>query len=179
MRFVFFLMLATTLNAAPRLRLLQTVLSVSVVPGNNGPSQTVDALNSGDGQLHLQATSSAPWLVPSVGQSAFCGGLIGPCIPIQIALQTSPLAKGAYTGTVTISDPNAIDAPQFVTVTVAVGGSVPDKLEFYAPVTGVSGFSASFTTVSPVSAAVSSNSPGLVALTFVGGAPGVLVILTV
>jgi len=172
MRFVFFLMLAATLNAAPRLRLLQTVLNVPVVPGNNGPSQTVDALNAGDGQLHLQATSSVPWLAPSIGPTDFCG-LLGPCIPVQIALQTSSLAKGTYTGTITVSDPNAIDAPQFVTVTVAVGGSVPDKLEFFVPPDGAA--ASSFSTVSAPNVALSS-SPWLAAS--VGTAFQVRLVLT-
>src|SRR5260370_41785257 len=145
MRFVSFLLLAATLNAAPRLRLLQTALNVPAVPGNNGPTQTINALNVGDGQLHLQATSSVPWLVASVKQTDFCG-LIGSCIPVQITLQTSSLAKGTYTGLITVSDSNAIDAPQFVTVTVAVGGSVPDKLEYFVPPGG--GAASTFSTLS-------------------------------
>jgi uncharacterized protein (TIGR03437 family) len=162
MRIIFFLVLAATLNAAPRLRLVQTVVNVPVVPGNNGPLQTVDALNAGDGQLHLQATSSVTWLVPSIGQTDFCG-LLGRCTPVQIALQTSSLAKGTYTGTITVSDPNALDAPQFVTVTVAVGGSVPDKLEFFVPPDGAA--SSTFSTVSAPNIALS-NSAWLA--TFVG-----------
>ena len=154
MRFVFFLLLAAALNAAPRLHLLQNALSIPVVPGSNGPAQTVDALNSGDGQLNLQATSSVPWLALSIGQTDFCG-LLGPCIPVQIALQTASLAKGTYTGTITVSDPNAIDAPQFIAVTVAVGGSVPDKLEFYLPPGG--GASSSFSTVSAPNLSLSSS----------------------
>src|SRR5439155_1238350 len=74
--------------------------------------------------------------------------LPGPCTPVQIALQTSSLAKGTYTGVITISDPNAIDAPQFVTVTVQIGGTVPDKLEFFVPPGGSA--SSAFTTASKV-----------------------------
>jgi len=99
---------------------------------------------------------------------------------VQISLQTSLLAIGTYTGTITVSDPNAIDAPQFVTVTVAVGGNVPDKLEFYLPAGGNSVLSGGFTTVSPVKAAVSSNSPWLAAVpTNTGGMSGVTFNLTV
>jgi uncharacterized protein (TIGR03437 family) len=67
---------------------------------------------------------------------------------VQIALQTSSLAKGAFTGTVTLSDPNAVDAPQFITVTVQIGGNVPDKLEFFVPPGGSA--SSAFTTASAV-----------------------------
>src|SRR5207247_18665 len=35
-----------------------------------------------------------------------------------------------------ISDPNAVDAPQDVIVTVQIGGGVPDSLNFYVPPNG-------------------------------------------
>ena len=50
-------------------------------------------------------------------------GRAGACIPIQVGFQTSALARGSYTGTITVSDPNAVDAPQTIVVTVAVGGT--------------------------------------------------------
>ena len=59
-----------------------------------------------------------------------------------------------YTGTVTITDPNAVDAPQFVMVTVNVGGAVPNKLEFY--VAPGSSTSTSFTTGSTINPSVDS-----------------------
>jgi uncharacterized protein (TIGR03437 family) len=37
---------------------------------------------------------------------------------------------------VTVGDPNAIDAPQTITVTVAVGGLLPDRIDLFAPVGG-------------------------------------------
>src|ERR1700694_5600279 len=114
------------LSAAPRLALTQTAFTVAVVPGQNGTAQSIDASNLGDGQLSLSASSSAPWLAASIGAQHACS-LKGNCIPVQIALQTSSLTKGTYTGTVTVTDPNAVDAPQFVTVTALVGGNVPDK----------------------------------------------------
>jgi uncharacterized protein (TIGR03437 family) len=55
---------------------------------------------------------------------------------VQIALNTSTLARGTYTGVVTVADPNAIDAPQTITVTVQVGTSVPDKADFFAAPNG-------------------------------------------
>jgi len=122
----------TALSAAPRLNLDQTALMVSVAPGSNGPAQTVLAKNIGDGSLNLTATSSVSWLVPTIGAPQSCGITGGSCIPVQIAIQSSSLAAGTYTGTVTISDPNAVDAPQFVVVTLSVGGPAPNKLEFYA-----------------------------------------------
>jgi adhesin/invasin len=85
--------------------------------------------------------------------------LKGNCIPVQIALQTSGLSAGIYTGTVTVSDPNAVDAPQLVTVTALVGGAVPAKLEYYVPPNGSA--SSTFTTGGAVTTTVSNNTPWL------------------
>lgn len=157
-RYGLFLLLGAgwTVSAAPRLALSQTAFTVSTVPGVNGTAQSVDAANSGDGSLSLQTSSSVSWLVPGIGNPHSCQQ--GSCIPVQIALQTAALAKGTYTGTVTINDPNAVDAPQFVTVTVLVGGSVPDKLEYFLAPGGSA--SSRFTTGSLVTTTLS-NSPWL------------------
>ena len=156
--FVIALTFTSMLSAAPRLALTQTALTVAVVPGQNGTAQSVDASNVGDGVLSLSASSSVSWLAASIGAQHSCS-LKGNCIPVQIALQTSSLTKGTYTGTVTVSDPKAVDSPQFVTVTVQVGGAVPDKLEYFVPPSGSA--SSSFTTAGPVTASVSNNTPWL------------------
>jgi uncharacterized protein (TIGR03437 family) len=44
------------------------------------------------------------------------------CVPLQLALNTSTLAAGTYTGTVTVNGAaNVVDAPQTITVTVRIG----------------------------------------------------------
>jgi uncharacterized protein (TIGR03437 family) len=129
--------LSSTLFAAPQLRLLETTVGpVSTAVGASGPTQTVEATNNGDGSLNLSVRSSAAWAVPSVGAARSCGIRQGICLPISIALQTSALAKGIFTSTVTVNDPNALDAPQTITVTVQVGGGVPDKVDQYAAPNG-------------------------------------------
>jgi len=122
----------SALNAAARLSLDQTAFTLSVAQGSNGPTQTVNAQNIGTGSLKLTVSSSVPWLVPTLGSAQQCG-ITGQCTMVQIAVQSSSLANGMYTGTVTITDPNAVDAPQFVTVTLNVGGTVPNSLEFSPP----------------------------------------------
>lgn len=155
---LFLLLGAAALHAAPRLVLTQTAFTASVVPGSAGPTQNLFAGNLGDGTLNLTATSSVSWLVPTVGSSTTCS-LKGPCIPIAIALQTASLAAGTYTGTVTIADPSAVDAPQFVVVTAMVGGTVPSSIVFYLPPGGSA--SQDFTTGSQVKATVTPSSPWL------------------
>ncbi|HMD50042.1 MAG TPA: hypothetical protein VKG79_13125 [Bryobacteraceae bacterium] len=147
----------SALNAAARLSLDQTAFTLSVAQGSNGPTQTVNAQNIGTGSLKLTVSSSVPWLVPTLGSAQQCG-ITGQCTMVQIAVQSSSLANGMYTGTVTITDPNAVDAPQFVTVTLNVGGTVPNSLEFYlAP---GSSTSTTFTTGSTINSSVN-NAPWL------------------
>src|SRR5437660_1758046 len=87
--------IAVNLSAAPKLRLAQAALGpVAIAQGSNGPAQSVDARNAGDGSLSLQVSSSATWLVASLGAAHTCADGNGACIPIQIALQTASLAKG-------------------------------------------------------------------------------------
>jgi len=130
-------LLAAQAAAAPKLRLVSaTVGPLSIAQGTNGSTQTVEAYNAGTGTLSLTAASSVAWIAPSVGAARPCSERIGTCIPIQLNLLTASLAKGIYTGTVTISDPNAVDAPQTVTVTVQMGGGVPDRVDLYAPPNG-------------------------------------------
>jgi uncharacterized protein (TIGR03437 family) len=49
-------------------------------------------------------------------------------VPVNLALNTAALARGRYTAILTIRDPNAIDAPQTVAVTVQIGSGVPDSV---------------------------------------------------
>ncbi len=142
-RFFLPLLLASGLSAAPRLSVIETTVTVSVPTGENGPTSTVYTFNVGSGTLNLEASSSVPWLVPTVGTSQVCG-LSGGCYPVSIAFQTSSLAAGAYNGIVTLTDPNAIDSPQNVYVTAQVGGDVPSNLVFYLAPGGST--SATFTT---------------------------------
>lgn len=147
--------------AAPQLRLDTTAIGpISVATGSNGPAQTINATNAGDGNLTLRATPSVSWLSANVGQSQSCG-TVGICNPITINLNTNSLQAGTYTGGVTISDPNAIDAPQTIFVTVAVGGGVPGSLTFYVPSNG-NPVSQTFSTAKVVSTTV--NAPSQVSL---------------
>jgi uncharacterized protein (TIGR03437 family) len=122
----------TAIHAGSMLRLANSVIGpVWVSPGSNGATQTAEAYNAGDGSLNLAVSSTAAWAVPSVGPSRACSalsvslnGFSGSCLPIQIALNTSALAEGVYSADITVTDPNAIDAPQTITVAIRVGTSV-------------------------------------------------------
>jgi uncharacterized protein (TIGR03437 family) len=68
-----------------------------------------------------------------VGAQRACSSRTGNCIPIQIALNTSGLSAGTVTGIITVADNNSgvVDAPQTITVTVAIGGTVPASVDLY------------------------------------------------
>jgi uncharacterized protein (TIGR03437 family) len=120
------------LHAAPRLRLVSsTVGPISIAQGANGSPQTVEAYNALDGSLNLSLTSSVTWIAGSVGAQRACTSRSGVCIPLNFTLNTSGLSAGISTGIVTVSDPNAVDAPQTITVTVQIGGGVPSSLDVY------------------------------------------------
>jgi uncharacterized protein (TIGR03437 family) len=152
-----FLGAVSSLQATPRLAISpQTAYTFSTVTGQNGSSFTVDAGNLGDGSLSLSVTSSATWLTATVGSQVACP--LGQCTAINIALPTASLASGTYTGFLTVSDPGAIDAPQTISVTVMVGGSVPSSIALYAPPGGSA--TQSFTTA---------GNPSVTATTSTGG----------
>ena len=118
---------ATLLHAAPMLRLATTaVVPVPLPAGASGGTQIVEAYNAGDGSLSLSGnpTSSVSWIATSYGASRACTTTTASatCIPIQLALNTSALAAGTYTGSVTVNcAANVADAPQTITVTVRIG----------------------------------------------------------
>jgi uncharacterized protein (TIGR03437 family) len=141
-KFVFACALAPVFLAEPvfaqaRLRLTESALGpISIATGANGPAQVIEAYNLGTGNLALTFASNAPWLTAAVGASRACTTAALPvatCIPITVTLNTATLAAGTHTGAITVRDANAIDAPQTITVTVQMGGGVPNTLFLYSP----------------------------------------------
>ena len=128
---------AATLAAAPQLRLSTTAVGpVFVEAGANAPAQRINAFNIGDGSLNLSIASSASWLSGSLGAPTNCtGGPVTACIPVNITVNAAGLALGTYTESLTLTDPNAIDSPQNVTVTVQVDGA-PTSVDLYVTPTG-------------------------------------------
>jgi len=121
MRIFMFCLAGAMLFAAPQLRLsTSTVGPLLIVPGTNPAAQTIAASNIGDGTLSLSVASNAAWIVPAISGSN-----------ILLTLNTASLAKGPYTGVVTFSAAGAIDSPQTVTVTVLVGGGIPDSFNLF------------------------------------------------
>ncbi len=120
--------LAVIATAAPKLRLSTLAVGpVYIATGQQGTLQSIPATNVGDGTLNLAVTSNVDWLAPCIEDE---GQLL-----VNLMLFTSKLPRGVYTGVATVTDPNAIDAPQSITVTIVVGSgsTIPDQLDFYLP----------------------------------------------
>jgi uncharacterized protein (TIGR03437 family) len=123
---------AATLAAAPQLRLSTSAVGpIYVMNGASVSAQTVNVFNIGDGSLNLSVTSSASWLTGSLGASTNCiSGPAPTCLPLRVSVNTASLAVGTYTEALTLTDPNAVDSPQSVTVTVQVNGA-PSGVDLY------------------------------------------------
>ncbi len=115
----------------------------------------MEAYNAGDGSLALSFSSSVPWISASAGAARNCTTTTEArtCIPVQLSLNTAGLPAGLQSGIVTITDPNALDAPQTIVVTVRVG-----PIDAYVAPGGTQ--DVLFTTGSQVNPAASTQSGG-------------------
>jgi len=128
------LLLASSVSAAPMLRLENSALVSQAVPGAASTTLTTFAYNAGDGSLSIGVSvpPSIAWLSASVGGDACTvNPPAHPCVPLQFVLNTANLARGTYTAGVTVSDPHAVDSPQVLTVTAIVGGFRPLIVDQY------------------------------------------------
>lgn len=170
------LVLASVANAAPRLGVSSaTVGPINTQPGQAGPTQTVQAYNLGDGSLTLTATASATWLSVTVGARTTCGQAAGGCYAVNIALNTASVPAGTYTEFITLSDQNAVDAPQDIAITVNTTGVQTSITAYTTPSgsVGSTGIFHVFTTGTGVRGAVATQSGGNW-LSFLDGKSGLI-----
>ena len=109
-------------------------LPVWIPLGTNGPGNIFfEAWNSGDGNLNLQVDGGfSPWLQPRLSGSQACSFDPGrSCQIIDVFFDSAGLPNGTFQGSVTVSDPSAMDSPQRVPVTIHVGGTVPERIDLY------------------------------------------------
>lgn len=116
------------------LRLVASTIGPVSVTAGATTTATVEAYNAGDGNLKPQLTSSVSWITASVGAPRACSSRSGACIPLLFTLSSAGMPAGNSTGVVTVSDsdPKTVDAPQTITATLQVGGSVPSSVDVYA-----------------------------------------------
>ncbi len=91
------------------------------VGGANPPSQTLSISNTGDGTLQYQIVWDATWLNvnPASGKSK------GIAKNHSVFVNTTGMGAGEYTGSLTISDPEASNDPFSVPVTLTLTKNAP------------------------------------------------------
>ena len=96
-------------------------------------AQSVMITNPGEGVLGWTAAADYNWITVSPAAGGGNGVL-------QVGVNPAGLAEGSHAGTLTVSDPNAVNSPQTVTVTLIVLGTTsPPSGEFSTPVDGTIG----------------------------------------
>jgi len=88
----------------------------AVISGPSTGPQTFWVRNSGAGSLNWGISDNANWLTtyPSSGTDS---GMV------KVSVNPTGLGAGTYTGTITVTDPNATNSPQYVTVYLTVKNS--------------------------------------------------------
>jgi dUTPase len=141
--------LAITQN--PSLGVSPTSLTFSGTPGGSNPaSQSVAIANNGGGTLNWSAASNQSWLTISPASGT---GAANP----SVSVNTTGLAAGNYSGTITLTAPGATGSPATVAVSLAITqnpslGVSPTSLTF----SGVAGGS----NPAPQSVAIANNGGG-------------------
>jgi hypothetical protein len=92
--------------------------------GANPSPQIVKVKNSGQGTLNYSITDDAAWLEVSPASGSSTGGENSH----SVSVKTSGLGTGAYTANITISDPNAANNPQVISVTLQIGTALPPMI---------------------------------------------------
>ncbi len=100
----------------PRIACAPASIETVCRSGNNPPDETFEVWNIGGKISNFRIVSTVPWLTctPAAGSSD------GRRVPVTIQFRTINLVPGTYEGTILISDANADNNPQEITVTVTV-----------------------------------------------------------
>ncbi|NLE60558.1 MAG: hypothetical protein GX616_19605 [Planctomycetes bacterium] len=105
--------------ATPAISRSPSTLSPSCNQGSDAAGQTFTVQNTGGDTLNYTISDNVTWLScsPTSGTST------GEADTITVTYSTSSLSAGTYNGTITISDPNATNNPQTITVTLTVNSA--------------------------------------------------------
>jgi hypothetical protein len=105
-----------------------TQLSFTVTVGQNPSPQLLGIRNSGSGTLNYQVTWDAGWL--SVSPTS--GSSTGQENSHAVAINSASLGAGTYGGVITVTDQDAANSPQTVTVTLNVTQALPPVITLSA-----------------------------------------------
>jgi hypothetical protein len=103
-------------GTSPRISLNRSVLNFGSVNSQTTSSQEILVTNSGNGTLNWSVTDDKNWLSGTPASGTGPG-------TVTVSVDSTGLSIGTYIGIITISDPNASNSPQTVTVTLEVYSS--------------------------------------------------------
>lgn len=102
---------------SPQIKLNKTSLSFSGVEGESNPNpQHFKIRNSGAGSLNYQMSDNKNW----IDVSPKSGSSTGEWDSIKVSIDISNLLEGSYSGFIEITDNNADNSPQKITVNLTV-----------------------------------------------------------
>ncbi len=117
----------------PQLSLSRESLSFgSDLQGSTTPSQSFLISNTGEGTLNWTLSADQSWI-----QCSPVSG--GNSTIVTVSIDSTGLSAGTYTGTITVSDPNAANSPQTVSVELNIYGFGQTSLPFGVFATPVDG----------------------------------------
>jgi lysophospholipase L1-like esterase len=107
------------IRTIPFIEIDETSLAFEAIEGESNPSpQSFGIRNSGGGVLDYNISADQEWI--SVSPESGISG--GEWDEIEVSLDTSDLAKGEYEGTITVTDDNAPNSPQLLTIYLTILG---------------------------------------------------------
>lgn len=108
----------------PVISIDKTQLYFGALDGGNAPeSRKFSISNSGTGTLNWSITDNKAWLSTNPTSGSNSG-------QVTVSINIPGLDAGTYTGTITVSDPNASNSPQTVNVTLNVYEPGEDDVPF-------------------------------------------------
>lgn len=112
-------------NPQAQIELSESQLSFNAISGETTAAQTFRITNSGSGTLNWSITTNASWLD--------CSPLYGiDSATISVSVVSSGLSSGTYTGTISVSDPDAVNSPQTIAVTLSLSECSPPSIQLSA-----------------------------------------------
>ncbi|MCB4791769.1 MAG: PKD domain-containing protein [Elusimicrobia bacterium] len=101
----------------------------AVKDGANPSNQTFNINNTGENTLNWSASATVSWLACSPASGSLSSQAVS---TVTASVNTTSLSTGTYTGTITVTDPNASNNPQSVTVSLLVKQNQPPIASFTA-----------------------------------------------
>jgi hypothetical protein len=100
----------------PAIALSETMLMPQAMPGSDALPDSFTVTNSGGVLLFYNVSVDVPWMSvnPVSGQSA------GEADSVDVVYNSSELSEDVFNGTITVTDPNAVNNPQTIDVVITV-----------------------------------------------------------